>query len=142
MVARPLTAGPTASVPRLAHAVVIVFENHERSEILGSGAAPEFKQLAATYAQATADYAVAHPSLPNYLALVSGSTHGIASDCTDCHVNARNLADELDAAHKTWKTYAEGLPSPAFAGAFAGRYAKKHDPFLYFDDVAGSPSRA
>lgn len=81
MLTDPLGAARTAGVPRLAHTVVIVFENHERSDILGSGAAPTFEHLASTYAQATADYAVAHPSLPNYLALVSGSTHGVNSDC-------------------------------------------------------------
>jgi acid phosphatase len=39
--------------------------------------------------------AVMHPSLPNYLALVSGSTQGIASDCTDCVVSVPSLADTL-----------------------------------------------
>ena len=84
---------------------------------------------------------VAHPSLPNYLALVSGSTHGITGDCTDCVVPARNLADTLAAAGKTWKTYAEDLPSPGFTGGSSGRYAKKHDPFLYFRDIARSRAR-
>ena len=79
--------------------------------------------------------------MPNYLALVSGSTHGITSDCTDCVVHARSLADTLEAAGKTWKTYAEDLPRPGFTGASAGKYAKKHDPFLYFRDVADSRSR-
>jgi len=60
---------------------------------------------------------VAHPSLPNYLALVSGSTQGVTSDCTSCQVAARNLADTLEGAGKTWKTYAEGLPRPGFTGA-------------------------
>jgi phosphatidylinositol-3-phosphatase len=95
MLAIPLSAAPTASVPRLAHTVVIVFENHERGDILGSGAAPEFEQLASTYAQATADYAVAHPSLPNYLALVSGSTHGVTSDCTDCPQPRQAIGSQL-----------------------------------------------
>jgi len=36
----------------------------------------------------------------------------------------------------SWKTYAEGLPRPGFTGAFAGLYAKKHDPFLYFTNIA------
>ena len=74
------SAGSVAArrIPRLAHAVVIVFENHERSDVLGSPAAPTFTRLASTYAQATSYYAVAHPSLPNYLALISGSTPGEA----------------------------------------------------------------
>jgi phospholipase C len=85
--------------------------------------------------------AVAHPSLPNYLALVSGSTQGITSDCTDCIVRARSLADTLAATGRTWKTYAEDLPSPGFTGGSSGGYVKKHDPFLYFEDVVNSRAR-
>ena len=85
-------------------------------------------------------HGVAHPSLPNYLALVSGSTQGIHDDCTDCVVNAVSLADTLAEAHRTWKTYAEGLPSPGFTGAGVGAYAKKHDPFLYFAGVLKRPA--
>jgi phosphatidylinositol-3-phosphatase len=68
---------------------------------------------------------VSHPSLPNYLALVSGSTHGITSDCTTCSVTGSTLGDQLDAAGLTWNAYAEGYPS-------SPRFAKKHEPFLYF----------
>jgi phospholipase C len=97
--------------------------------------------MAARYATLTNYYGVTHPSLPNYLALVGGSTFGIESDCTSCVVAARNLADTLQAKHKTWKLYAEGLPRPGFTGAFSGRYAKKHAPFLYFRDVLRSSRR-
>lgn len=128
-------------VPDFTHVVVVVFENKEATSIAGNSDAPTFKLLARRYATLTNYDAVAHPSLPNYLALVSGSTHGISSDCTDCIVRARSLADTLAAAGKTWKTYAEDLPYPGFTGASAGRYAKKHDPFLYFRDVANSQAR-
>lgn len=128
-------------VPRFTHVLVVVFENRERSDVAGSADAPTFGALARRYATLTRYFAVAHPSLPNYLALVSGSTQGITSDCTDCVVAARSLADTLEAAGKTWKTYAEGLPSPGFTGGSSGRYAKKHDPFLYFRDVVDSPVR-
>lgn len=137
----PKTAPPSVRVPQFTHVVVVVFENHETSSTIGSSDAPTFNALARRYATLTDYTAVAHPSLPNYLALVSGSTQGITSDCTDCVVGARNLADTLGAARKSWKTYAEDLPSPGFAGAYAGRYAKKHDPFLYFRDVVDSPAR-
>ena len=134
-------APAAASVPRFGHVVVVVFENEERSSIAGNPAAPTFAALAHRYASLTHYDAVAHPSLPNYLALVSGSTDGITSDCTSCVVHARNLADTLAAAGRTWKVYAEDLPQPGYTGAFAGRYAKKHDPFLYFADVAASRAR-
>ena len=137
----PKTAPPSVRLPHFSHVVVVVFENHEASSIAGSSDAPTFNALARRYGRLTNYDAVAHPSLPNYLALVSGSTQGISSDCTDCVVDARSLADTLEAAGKTWKTYAEDLPYPGFAGGSDGRYAKKHDPFLYFRDVADSRAR-
>ena len=128
-------------IPHFTHVVLVVFENHEASSIAGNPDAPTFNALARRYATLTNYTAVAHPSLPNYLALVSGSMQGILSDCTDCVVQARNLADTLAAAGKTWKTYAEDLPYPGFTGGSSGRYVKKHNPFLYFGDVAGSRAR-
>jgi len=135
----PAIAPRSVRLPDFRHVVVVVFENHEASSIAGSSDAPTFNALARGYGRLANYDAVAHPSLPNYLALVSGSTHGISSDCTDCVVRARSLADTLAAAGKTWKTYAEDLPYPGFTGGSSGRYAKKHDPFLYFRDVADSP---
>jgi hypothetical protein len=137
----PARAPRSVRVPAFTHVVVVVFENKEVSSIAGNPDAPTFNALARRYATLTSYAGVAHPSLPNYLALVSGSTHGITSDCTDCIVRAPSLADTLDRAGKTWKTYAEDLPYPGFTGGSAGRYAKKHDPFLYFRDVADSRGR-
>ncbi len=134
----PKHAPASVRVPDFTHVVLVVFENHEASAIVGSPDAPTFNALGRRYATLTRYYAVAHPSLPNYLALVSGSTHGITSDCTDCAVGTRSLADTLTAAGKTWRAYAEGLPRSGFTGGSAGSYAKKHDPFLYFAAVAGS----
>jgi phosphatidylinositol-3-phosphatase len=122
----------TRNVPRFRHVILIVFENHEVGDVLGNSDAPTFNRLASSYATISRYTAVAHPSLPNYLALVSGSTQGVASDCTDCVVDGRSLADTLAASGKTWKTYAEGLPNTGFTGASSGRYAKKHNPFVYF----------
>jgi acid phosphatase len=138
LIALALVSGGGAarpSVPRFAHVLVVVFENKERGEIVGNPAAPTFAALGARYASMTRYDAVSHPSLPNYLALVSGSTQGISSDCTDCVVSAPSLADTLAAHGLGWKTYAEGLPGAGFTGASAGEYAKKHDPFLYFRSV-------
>jgi hypothetical protein len=137
----PAKAPRSVRLPDFTHVVIAVFENKESNEIVGNPAAPTFAALARRYASMTSYEAVAHPSLPNYLALVSGSTQGITSDCTDCVVAARSLADTLAAAGKTWKTYAEDLPYAGFTGGSAGRYAKKHDPFLYFRGVVDSRVR-
>jgi hypothetical protein len=134
-------ATAAAPIPTFDHVVVIVFENKEATSVLGNRAAPTFNSYARRYAKLTRYYGVTHPSLPNYLALVSGSTQGITTNCTDCVVDAQNLADTIEASGRTWKTYAEGLPGPGFLGAFKGRYAKKHNPFAYFRDIAEDPAR-
>src|SRR3954451_15972995 len=90
---------------------------------------------------AAASFGVVHPSLPNYLALVTGSTQGITDGCTDCTANAPNLADQLERAHRTRGAYLQGLPAPCARPASADRYAKKHDPFAYDDAIAADPSR-
>jgi hypothetical protein len=117
-------------VPRLDHVVVIVFENHERDAVLGSGRAPTFDRLAARYADLVNYHALTHPSLPNYLALVSGSTQGITDDCTSCSARGPDIGTLLSRAHRSWGGYAEGYPA-------SSRFAKKHMPFLYFAGQEG-----
>ncbi len=134
-------ATAAAPVPAFDHVVMIVFENKETTSVLGNRAAPTFNSYARRYAKLTRYYGVTHPSLPNYLALVSGSTQGITTDCTDCVVDMQSLADTIEPSGRTWKTYAEGLPAPGFLGASKGRYAKKHNPFAYFRDIADDPAR-
>ena len=135
-------AAAVQPIPSFGHVIVVVFENKEISSVLGSRSAPTFNSYARTYATLTRYYGVTHPSLPNYLALVSGSTQGITSDCTSCDVDARSLADTLEASGRTWKAYLEGLPRPGFLGDYSGRYAKKHDPFAYFRSIVDSPTRS
>jgi len=138
----PTPTSTSSSPPPATNPLVVIYmENKERSSVVGSSSAPYQNALRAQGIDFTHAYGVTHPSLPNYLALVSGSTHGITSDCTDCIVDGPSLADTLERVGKTWKTYAEDLPYPGFTGGSAGRYAKKHDPFLYFRDIASSPGR-
>jgi hypothetical protein len=141
LVAIPGGAHARGSVPVFGHVVVIVFENKERGSVLGQRAAPTFNRMAAQYATLGRYYASTHPSLPNYLVLVSGSTQGITTDCTQCVVRGRSIGGTLEGASRTWKTYAEGLPHAGYTGAWSGRYAKKHVPFLYFREVVANPSR-
>jgi hypothetical protein len=133
--------GARQPVPHFEHILVVVLENKGESSVLGNPEAPNFNGWAKRYAVLSHYGGVSHPSLPNYLAMTSGSTHGITSDCTTCVVSGRNLADLLEQASLSWKAYAEGLPRPGFTGASAGRYAKKHVPFLYFRDIVSSRSR-
>jgi phosphatidylinositol-3-phosphatase len=127
----PLPRSPAAlPVSTRSRVVVIVMENAEFSDVIGGSQAPFVNALARRSAVATRYYGVSHPSLPNYLALTGGSTFGIRSDCTSCSVSARNLADQLDAAHISWRAYMEDLPFACDGTAGVGGYAKKHDPFI------------
>jgi hypothetical protein len=123
------------------HVFVVVLENHGYKEIVGSKDAPYLNGLISTGGLATNYTAIRHPSLPNYIAMTGGATFGIKTDCTKCKVDAPNLADQLETAGLTWKTYAESIPKPCFDGSSSGAYAKKHNPFIYYKDINTDPAR-
>jgi hypothetical protein len=135
------TSAAPAGAVRSVRVAVIVMENHEFGSIIGSSEAPFLNDLASRSTLLTNYDAVAHPSLPNYLAMLGGSTFGITSDCTDCTVDGPNLVDQLVTAGIGWRAYMEDLPAPCFTGASAAGYVLRHDPFLYFDDVRTDPQR-
>jgi len=128
------------TVPPLAHVFVIVLENHGYSQIVGSSSAPYINGLLAKGGLATNYFAATHPSLPNYLALTGASTFGITTDCTTCWINATNIGDSLETAGKTWKAYAESMPSACFVGD-SYPYAQKHNPFVYYNDIRNNSTR-
>jgi phospholipase C len=121
--------------------IVVVEENHSFDQIVGAPPAPFLNRLAGQGTLLTHSYAITHPSLPNYLAMVSGDTQGITSDCGGCEVDAANLVDQLEQAGISWKAYMEDLPAPCSDAHRAGRYAKKHDPFMYFASIRNHPAR-
>ena len=101
----------------IAHIVVIVLENKAASQILGASEAGYFNKLAAEFSLAANYRAIMHPSLPNYLALTSGTNAGITSDCKpkSCTADVRSIADEITQSGRTWKMYAESMPAPCAA---------------------------
>jgi hypothetical protein len=119
-----------------------MLENRDYSSVIGPNTQmPLLNALAQQEVLLSNYFAVTHPSLPNYIALVSGSTQGITSDCNTCFIsNQPNLADLIEASGRTWKAYEESMPSPCFIGD-ANPYAQKHDPFLYFDSIRLNPTR-
>ena len=128
-------------VAAAAHVVLVVEENHEFARVIGSRQAPFLNRLATEGTLLTRYYAVTHPSLPNYIALVAGDPLGIRSNCRACHRRGRTLIDQFQAAGISWKAYYQGLPAPCSAAARAGAYAKKVNPFLHLDSVRSSPRR-
>ncbi len=127
-------------MPDFSHIGVIVLENREFGSVIGNPQMPQYNEWAAQYTLLTEHYAIQHPSLPNYLALIGGDTFGIQANCTDCFIAAPSLPDLLEASGRSWKTYQEDLPSPCFLGDSL-TYYQKHNPFIYFDPIRLDASR-
>jgi hypothetical protein len=105
-------------VPHYDHVFVIVEENHGYSDVIGNPAAPNFNALAQQYGLATAYYGVTHPSEPNYVAMLGGSTFGVKDDNPYYlnRVNKPSLISQLDGAGISWKAYLQGLPHAGYQG--------------------------
>jgi acid phosphatase len=114
-------------------------ENHDYAEIVGSANAPFFNSLIAKYGLAT-NYmdSLVHPSLPNYLFMISGGTQGVTSDFNPTSngfpKNVQHLGSQLIAKSIPWRSYQESMGTPCKLTG-SGAYAPKHDPFLYFTDI-------
>ena len=83
---------PARAATTKSHIVVLVMENKEYGQVIGSRSAPYLTSLARRYVDATNFHGIRHPSLPNYLALVGGATFGVRSDCTNCIVGSCGLS--------------------------------------------------
>jgi hypothetical protein len=122
-------------VPHFRKVAVLFLENHGYNQIIGSSQAPYLNDLAAHGGLATDYYAIGHPSLPNYLALTTGSTQGVTSDCNSCENTAPSLPGQLEAAHISWRAYFQSIPAPGFAGNGVGDYSKHYNPYAYSEQV-------
>jgi acid phosphatase len=139
-IAPPALAGNAASAPgRGSHTVVIVLENREFDEVIGSPEAPYFNRLTKRGALATRFYGLLHPSMPNYLGLLAGSTFGITENCTACLASGPNLATQLAGAGISWRAYMGAMPTPCYTGPDLGEYVKRHNPFMYFPSITTRP---
>lgn len=132
---------PRALVPEFQYILTVVFENREFGTVVNNRQMPYFNELARSHTLLTQHYAVTHPSLPNYLALLSGQTFGLTSDCTTCVYDAPSLPDLIEGSGRTWKAYEEDMPSSCFLGAETANYAMKHDPFVYFKAIRTDVTR-
>lgn len=134
-----LAAAPSRApaLPRPAHVVVVIEENHGLRDVIGTRSAPYLTGLARGGALFTHAYAETHPSLPNYFALFAGLTNTNGDGCPAAGVprDAPNLASEALAAHRGFAAYSESLPQTGFTGCWAGTYARKHAPWVHFSNV-------
>jgi acid phosphatase len=118
--------------------MVVVFENEDAKDIVGSPDAPYLTSLAQSGATFTDAHGETHPSQPNYLALFSGSTQGLTDDSCPQTFSGPNLAAELQTAGRTFAGYSEDLPGAGYTGCDAGDYARKHNPWANFPDLPAS----
>lgn len=132
----PPTSSSTAAPAGNGHKVLVfIEENHSLSEALSQ--MPHLSSWANTYGQATNYFAVAHPSLPNYLAIWGGSTFGVTSDCSvgasGCIPTAPSVFGQTLAAGKSARAYQESMTSNCQTGG-SGNYAPRHGPWAYWVD--------
>jgi hypothetical protein len=128
--------GAQAAQPRFKRVVHFVFENADYEDALKQ---PYFRRLADSGVLFTDSRAVTHPSQPNYIAMIAGSTLGVLLDGR-VDLNERHLGDLLREKGLSWKAYAEGYPGNCFLGMRSGDYVRKHVPFLSFLSVSRNPT--
>ncbi len=152
----PATSAPpvtNTAVPSFDHVYVIMMENKEYSSVVGDVNAPYINQLIHQYGLATDYTGIAHPSQPNYLALWSGSTQGVTDDNLHDISGQTTIADQLEAAGKSWMVYAENYPVNAGGPACytdmtaqdgpdgTGKYVRRHNPAMSFTNLSGNLDR-
>jgi hypothetical protein len=132
------------------YVVVILLENKGICDILTTcgGTAPYLTSLANVSGLATHSRDCTYPSLPNYLCLTAADSFGCTTNapphsnaCTDAAWNATNLVDRLESAGLTWKAYMEDMPSNCYPDNDYPLYAVKHNPFVYYSDIATNATR-
>jgi hypothetical protein len=116
---------------------VVVLENDDYEDAY---AQPFMKKLADEGALFEDFRAITHPSYPNYIAMTSGSTHGI-DDNGQRTLDVSHLGDLLETKGLDWKVYAEGYPGNCDLRKSKGRYARRHVPFLSYKNVQENPER-
>lgn len=157
----PVCRSNTSQIPLFSHVFVILMENTSLKTLeagINNNQAPNLASWQGKYATGTDYHGVAHPSLPNYIALTSGDTQGIGCDCgaapgngkcfavldvcltCSCDQKVQHLGDQIEAAKKTWMDFGESMGTPCNLKD-NGDYAVRHNPFLYYDNVQTDTGR-
>jgi hypothetical protein len=116
---------------------IVILENQAYQDTIQN---TKLQKLAKLGTLMTNFYAITHPSQPNYFALTSGNTW-INSD-KDVDLEVSNIIDLLEAKSISWKAYQEDLPwGECYTGGRQGKYYRKHNPFISYDNVRNNASR-
>jgi phospholipase C len=132
-------SSPAGSLGQLSKILVIMEENHSIQQIFPSGM-PYLWSLAQRYAYATDWSDVAHPSLPNYLAIFAGSAFNNPQDCAPapgCTYPGPTVFGQALARGESAKAYEESMQQQCDPG-FVGEYDVNHNPWAYFPSEAAS----
>jgi phosphatidylinositol-3-phosphatase len=135
------TSIPPAPTAKIEHVVIIVLENQEFSNVIGNETAPYENGLAENYSLATNFYSLTHPSEPNHMAMIAGSTLNVTNDggILANQRNVTNVVDLLEAHGLTWKTYQESIPGPCYMdNGPRGLYVVRHNPFIYIKGITSN----
>lgn len=145
---------PNEAVPEptrhFEHVLIIVLENQDYENAISDA---YLLKLTREGASLNDFHGLAHPSYPNYLAMISGREIRTQGDKQSEFKGPTVGKRLLDKDKKlTWKNYAEGYPGSAIADTRQpyvrscflddrlplSRFARKHVPFLCFDEVTAS----
>lgn len=133
------TSGPQPSVPAFDHVFIVALENQSFSAAMAG--MPFLSKLAGRYGSALNFFANTHPSIGDYFWLTTGQN--ITNDSNFAGtVSADNIVRQLNAAGKSWRSYAEDIPSVGYTGGDQYPYVKRHNPFAYLSDVLNDPVQA
>jgi phosphatidylinositol-3-phosphatase len=115
-------------------------ENENFGSVIGTGSAPFINSLANSYGLATDYSAISHPSLPNYIALTSGSDQGISddSDPSSHRLNVPSIFSQLPGSAS--RSLEQAMPSTCAKGD-SGEYAVRHNPETYYTNLGQECSR-
>jgi len=119
------------------HVLIIVLENQDFKPVSEH---PIMAKLAEQGTLFTNFHGLFHPSYPNYLAMVGGTFFGTQGDVQQ-DIDAKTIADLLEAKQLTWTQYAEGFPGQCFRGSAHKRYVRRHVPFMSFTSIQNAPER-
>jgi phosphatidylinositol-3-phosphatase len=125
--------------PHAATVIVIIMENRDYDRVIGNSRAPYINGTLVPQAALMANsHAIGHPSQPNYFALFSGSTQGVADDSCPHTFHAPNLGSEVIAKGKKFDGFSESMPADGYSGCSSYPYARKHNPWVDFSNVPAS----
>jgi phosphatidylinositol-3-phosphatase len=143
----PSISSTPSGVPAFSNIWIIVLENKDYTRVVGADDLPYFSELIDRYGLAESYHGVARPSQPNYLAMFSGSIHGV-TDNRNHDIDAPTVADQIEASGRTWRLHAENVPPGCFTGGTAqggrdgpGEYRRKHAPAISFTSISTDPAR-